>query len=92
MRLRPALWTTILKFLRRLGCHPCVGLIGNLGKNQQLIPAEGIGVFPLVAFLVKFGETGVESNPVLRFVSPDCGLDRTNPDLVYRFVIFGHRY
>jgi len=68
-----------------LGADPGVGLVRHFGQRQQVIPTETFGRGPLFAVLVEAAEGGVVTNARFRFVSPDCGLDKAEPDLVYGF-------
>ena len=66
---------------------PTVRLVGHLGDQQQVIPAEGVGGFPSVSILVDAAQLYVEPGTGFRFVAPDCSLDRTQPDFMLWFCI-----
>jgi len=58
--------------------------IRYFGQEQQVITAEALRRFPLVAvaFLVDAGEGDRMTGAVSYGILPDTGLDETEPDLV----------
>src|SRR5262249_48902688 len=65
---------------------------GNLGDQEQVVPAEIIRLLPLGAGipLEQPPERDVVANPVLRSVRPDGGLDLADPHFV-KGLILGRR-
>ena len=53
---------------------PGMDLVGDLGKNEQIVPAKGIAVFPFRAILVQAAEGRVETGDPLGFILPDRAL------------------
>jgi hypothetical protein len=77
--------------LLALSADPRVGVIRHFAQQQQVIAPEGIGGFPIVAVFVEAGEGDVVTNASFGVVSPDCGFDKAEPDLVYGSYFVFHR-
>jgi hypothetical protein len=67
--------------------NPRMSLVCHLRQNQQVVTTETVGRGPLFVLPVKAGERGVETNARFGLVFPDCGLDCTEPDLMYWFCV-----
>ena len=68
-----------------------MSLVGNFGNLQQVIATEYLGGFPVVSILVNAAELHAEAWAArFGFIFPDCGLDGTEPDLMYWFVVGFH--
>lgn len=67
------------------GCRvkdPRVGLVEDLADKRQVIAAETLGVFPLIAVLVEPAHGDIVARTVLGFVVPDRGTDSSHSNFV----------
>lgn len=72
-----------------LFADPGVGVIGNLGDDQKVIPAERIRRLPFLAIAIDAGELGVESDAVVGVIAPDGGANGAHSKFVGGFVTGG---
>src|SRR6266496_643439 len=69
---------------------PGVRLIRHFRHDEQIVPSERVGVFPLLPVPVKAGKGGVVTDTVLGVIFPDGSFDGSQPDLMDWFV-FWHK-
>jgi hypothetical protein len=63
---------------------PGVGLIGDFGNNQKVVPAEAFSALPLVRFsiLIGSGKSDIVEGVFADAVLPDAGFDGAQADFV----------
>ena len=76
--------------LSLLGANPGVCLIRNLGEEEQVVAAEGLGGLPVRPVSVQAAEGDVVAGARLGVVFPDGGLDGPHADLFGRVVLGSH--
>src|SRR3974377_942336 len=69
-----------------------VGLVGDLGEEQEVVSAEGRSALPLIAVFVEAVEGHVEPRPIPGRVSPDGGLNRSRSYFCDWFLICHDSY
>ena len=68
-------------------CDPLESACCDQADNQQIIPAEAAGVFPIVAILVRALEGYIEQRTFFGILLPDAGANGAVTDLVYGLII-----